>query len=110
MHFYSDHEGNPTVHDNELVLGCYLHEGINEGEREWEITSIQSVKFLPQYQLTLFLHCFDYLFPKHAPELEYELERWYKFKIRFTGYKAEQFEIVSFEDVSETDNDYDRIH
>lgn len=106
MHFFD--KNNP--HCNILKIGLYLSTGPKKGEREWDLCSIQKIEMLPPYLVSQFMHCFSYVFPQKVNCHDYEGERWYVATLRFVGYGEDLFEVVSVEDVSETDNDYDRIH
>jgi len=107
MHFYE----NNTIHNHEFIIGAYFQCVVGSSDPEWTLTSIQLVRNLSPYQVNKFIQCFDYIFPKKAHTgRNYKPECWYKFNIQFMSHEPHDFVIRSVENVSDSDNEYDRIH
>ena len=104
MH-YGDKE---SLKENELVLVVYKHEVLGEENKfDYELSSIQSCKYFPPRLLMKIIVSPD----KYLAEFfaDKKIEEWYLITLKSTdGY--DDFELTSIENVSNTDNDFHRLH
>ena len=103
MH-YGDEE---QLKKNELVIVVYKHETNKEGKFDYEIASIKKCEYFPPRLLWRIMKK-PKKFLRHAFK-DKKAECWYETKIITTdGY--EYINILSVDDVSDTPNDFDRLH
>ncbi len=103
MH-YGDKE---QLDENKLVVIVYKH-GTNKKDKfDYELSSIQKCQYFPKALLKKILNKSNKTFKKVLKE-EKE-EEWYEIEIKSTdGYK--KFDIISIQNVSDSNNTFHTLH
>ena len=106
------------LEENRLTITIYKHGimGVDETNEpnsmkrcDVVINSIQECKYISPFILTSFFNSFQYIMWEPLLK-DLKEEEWFQVSLRFTGYHANDVEVINVENISNNKTDFQGLH